>query len=407
MSNITGVFTDSYDYEAFGEIQNQTGATENNYLFTGEQFDSSLNQYYLRARYYDQNIGRFTQYDTWQGNNSDPITLHKYLYANANPAIYTDPSGNFSIGSLMSAVNVMANLVTVAQGAYDVFQIATGEGEFSASQFGMGLLLSRIPNSSLARSMASKYKFNTGKDLIIPCVKNSFVAGTLIHTNKGLVPIENISIGDYVLSFDEKTSKQVYQKVIHLIQNEAEYELINIEIQGGEFFLSTPNHSFFIDGIWKNASELSINQAVSLFRGYLPIVNISSGRQYTSVYNFTVSDTHTYYIGNAGVLVHNAGKDCVISVNNMAEFFDTAFGVGIKNSAAKTSKRFQGQSIYKATSDSAGISKGDYFYLDDLHKDHLEVFDKNGNFIKAINLDGSLNHDKTANGYGRSIKKLL
>lgn len=61
LSDVTGAITDSYHYEAFGEVLSVTGATENTYLFAGEQFDSNLDQYYLRARYYDQGIGRFTQ----------------------------------------------------------------------------------------------------------------------------------------------------------------------------------------------------------------------------------------------------------------------------------------------------------------------------------------------------------
>jgi len=81
LSNAVGVLTDAYDYEAFGETLNKTGSTENAYLFTGEQLDSSLNQYYLRARYYDQGSGRFTQMDGYQGRMGDPVSLHKYLYA--------------------------------------------------------------------------------------------------------------------------------------------------------------------------------------------------------------------------------------------------------------------------------------------------------------------------------------
>ncbi len=52
LSDASGVLTDSYNYEAFGELLNQTGSTENTYLFTGEQYDPNLGSYYLRARYY-------------------------------------------------------------------------------------------------------------------------------------------------------------------------------------------------------------------------------------------------------------------------------------------------------------------------------------------------------------------
>ena len=49
---------------------------------------------YLRARYYAPRVGRFLTRDTWNGDSSIPVTYNKWLYANANPVIYTDPSGN-------------------------------------------------------------------------------------------------------------------------------------------------------------------------------------------------------------------------------------------------------------------------------------------------------------------------
>jgi uncharacterized protein RhaS with RHS repeats len=49
--------TDTYDYDAFGNKINSTGATPNNYLYRGEQFDPDLGLYYLRARYYNPLTG--------------------------------------------------------------------------------------------------------------------------------------------------------------------------------------------------------------------------------------------------------------------------------------------------------------------------------------------------------------
>lgn len=98
--------TDSYDYEAFGEMLNASGSTDNHYLYAGEQFDADLGQYYLRARYYKPDSGRFTQMDTWMGKVQDPLTLHKYLYSNLDPANMIDPSGNFSIGSVTFSFSI-------------------------------------------------------------------------------------------------------------------------------------------------------------------------------------------------------------------------------------------------------------------------------------------------------------
>ena len=78
------------------------GTVDNKYLFTGEQYDNNVGFYYLRARYYNQNNGRFVNLDVFQGLQFEPITLHKYLYANGNPANIIDPSGNVGFGEFFS-----------------------------------------------------------------------------------------------------------------------------------------------------------------------------------------------------------------------------------------------------------------------------------------------------------------
>jgi RHS repeat-associated protein len=74
------------------------------YLYRGEQFDSDLGLYYLRARYYNPATGRFTSRDPYepkiQGPDRTPIDpreLHKYLYTGGDPINWIDPRGR-SIG---------------------------------------------------------------------------------------------------------------------------------------------------------------------------------------------------------------------------------------------------------------------------------------------------------------------
>lgn len=113
LTDTSGTSTDSYAYAAFGEVLNQSGLTENDYLYTGEQFDEGLGQHYLRARYYDQGFGLFTSTDTWMGRIQDPVTLNKYLYAANDPIIYIDPTGNsFTLGSIGRAIGIGAVLAT-------------------------------------------------------------------------------------------------------------------------------------------------------------------------------------------------------------------------------------------------------------------------------------------------------
>lgn len=114
LTDESGQQSDSYNYSAYGELRNQTGKTDNTYLFTGEQFDSDLAQYYLRARYYDQAIGRFTRQDEWMGRVGEPVTLNKYLYTHADPVNWVDPSGYMSLGSLGTAQHIQGVLINTA-----------------------------------------------------------------------------------------------------------------------------------------------------------------------------------------------------------------------------------------------------------------------------------------------------
>ena len=93
LANENGKVTDTYAYDAFGNLLKSTGSTKNCYRYCGEQFDETTGLYYLRARYMDTSTGRFISQDSYAGSISDPISLHKYLYANANPVMYSDPSG--------------------------------------------------------------------------------------------------------------------------------------------------------------------------------------------------------------------------------------------------------------------------------------------------------------------------
>ena len=111
LTNSAGVVTDSYDYDAFGNLINQTGSTPNNYLFAGEQYDPALGLYYNRARYLNTATDRFWSMDTFEGDDQDPLSLHKYIYAEANPVDGTDPSGfQDSMGELGAEESMSATL---------------------------------------------------------------------------------------------------------------------------------------------------------------------------------------------------------------------------------------------------------------------------------------------------------
>ncbi len=114
LSNATGVITDTYDYDAFGNIITRTGSSTNSFLFAGEQFDSESSQYFLRARYYAPGTGRFNTTDPYKGDELEPITFNKYIYGKGDPVNNIDPSGqsSFLVGALVT-IGIIAAIVTL------------------------------------------------------------------------------------------------------------------------------------------------------------------------------------------------------------------------------------------------------------------------------------------------------
>ena len=99
LADATGTIDATYSYDAFGDIHAQTGIVDNDYLYTGQQYDAVTDLYSLRARYYDPGAGRFLSRDTWAVNYQNPFELNRYVYAANNPATYSDPSGYFAFAS--------------------------------------------------------------------------------------------------------------------------------------------------------------------------------------------------------------------------------------------------------------------------------------------------------------------
>src|SRR5688572_14752407 len=80
----------------------------------GEQFSSALGLYYLRARFMNAASGRFWSMDRWLGDKDDPSSLHKYLYASADPVNGWDPTGYTTIAETEAAKAESATLSAVS-----------------------------------------------------------------------------------------------------------------------------------------------------------------------------------------------------------------------------------------------------------------------------------------------------
>jgi len=147
LTDTTGVVTDTYDYDAFGNLLHSIGSTPNNYLFAGEQYDPDLGLYYNRARYLNVSTGRFWTMDDDEGDDDDPSSIHKYLYAEGDPVDNADPGGNQidaiaalgisetlagmavpNLNTMLKFVNDSVNKVPLSDGAYESYLKWKAEG---------------------------------------------------------------------------------------------------------------------------------------------------------------------------------------------------------------------------------------------------------------------------------------
>ncbi|MEM0927203.1 MAG: RHS repeat-associated core domain-containing protein, partial [Planctomycetota bacterium] len=114
LSDEAGVFVNRYRYDAYGTVLEETEAVENDFQFTGEVQDDTTGLSYLRARYLDNQAGRFVSVDPFDGIFDDPQSLHRYQYAHQNPAIYIDPTGETSeLAKQLVAFSVKVTLLGV------------------------------------------------------------------------------------------------------------------------------------------------------------------------------------------------------------------------------------------------------------------------------------------------------
>src|SRR5580658_4737082 len=89
LSSSAGAVAKTYPYDSFGKLTASTGTLTNPFQYTGREFDPETGTYYYRARYFDQNVGRFV--------NEDPIGFgggpNFYPYVHDNPVLFVDPTG--------------------------------------------------------------------------------------------------------------------------------------------------------------------------------------------------------------------------------------------------------------------------------------------------------------------------
>lgn len=141
-----------------------------------------------------------------------------------------------------------------------------------------------------------------------------FVAGTLVWTKRGKVPIEELRIGELVLSQPERKGELELRPVedIFVFEDKEIYRVTYANAQGqSESILATPNHPFFVvDDGWRAAEYIEAGHLLELQDGsHVTVLAVEDTGTLQRVYNFEVGQFHTYYVGEMGVWVHNVQCD--------------------------------------------------------------------------------------------------
>ncbi len=160
----------------------------------------------------------------------------------------------------------------------------------------LGYQYEPAPRVTLAQNVAPQYAG--------PRIYTCFAAGTLVHTPEGSRPIEQIHAGDLVLSQDVATGALDYQPAVVVHHNKPS-KTLRITLTNDETLVSSVYHRFWRSGLgWTLARELKPGETLRVLGGQVKVASIEPG-DVVPVYNLDVARKRSFFVGLAGVLVHD------------------------------------------------------------------------------------------------------
>jgi hypothetical protein len=182
--------------------------------------------------------------------------------------------------------------------------------------------------------MGKMPKFKSGRKPKFGGDCNSFPGDTLVHVKpveaspidaqygkSRLVPINHLKVGDEVLATAEwkeggagsADSGNSYEKITDIFSSKKSQIIIHLTLGNGEVLTATQGHPFRTLEGWRDAALLKKGDKLILeekgpVKTKARIVSVDATSRETKVlevFNLKVSNAHTFYVGNDGVLVHN------------------------------------------------------------------------------------------------------
>jgi ribosomal protein L9 len=247
------------------------------------------------------------------------------------------------IGALADARDVAAGVYHVAigkEGAVGELAVASigfaldfvppqygASGDVAKASLRVGKKLAKSAQKAAAKKAAQKLAGNVTKEAIEECATNGgkalgrvgdkvivegcFAAGTPIRTPNGATPIEDLRVGDWVLSVpdNDPEAQPVARQVVETISNYL--PLLELTV-ANRIVRTTAEHPFWVRGRgWTPAQELKVGDQLLTDEGQpIALQAIAGKNESAPVYNVQVDAYHTYFIGSTlwgfSVWSHNA-----------------------------------------------------------------------------------------------------
>jgi hypothetical protein len=132
-----------------------------------------------------------------------------------------------------------------------------------------------------------------------------FAAGTPVKTLEGPKPIEDVRVGDQVLAQDVKTGRLAYTPVVAVYHNKPA-PTFRVKAAGVSI-VATGIHRFWKAGHgWTMTRDLKPGDVLRTVGGTARVEAVDSD-SVQPVYNLEVAESHSFFVGGPGLLVHDNG----------------------------------------------------------------------------------------------------
>lgn len=165
------------------------------------------------------------------------------------------------------------------------------------------------PKPTYHRDYYSESVFTTTyryENEIVPLPSTScFAADTPVWTERGLANIQDVLPGDRVLSCDPDTGELAFRVVLQTTVAEPTTDMMLVRTGEDEIYM-TRAHVIWVAGKgWRMAKRLAVGDRLVGRSTSLKVEELTQLPPPQRVYNLVVAGFHTYFVGNAGVLVHD------------------------------------------------------------------------------------------------------